>query len=416
MSNSKRRVVVTGMGVVSCLGNEVDLFYERLLKGESGISMIEEFPTEEMSSKFAGRVTNFDPGEYVDKKLARRGDRFILFGLYAAKKALLSANIALDVAQIKDKTRAGVIMGSGVGGMATFADNQTILVQKGPKRVSPFVIPFILTNMCGGLVAQDLGFMGPNYAISTACATSNYCILSAAKHILSGEADLMLAGGVEAPIKPIGVAGFCAMKALSERNDAPQQASRPWDKGRDGFVIAEGAGVLVLESLEHAQKRGAPILAELCGGGMSCDAHHMTDPHPEGLGVALSIQKALTEASLKETDIGYINAHATSTLVGDIAEVAALEKIFSKPESIAMNATKSMIGHALGAAGALEACATIMALKTGWIHPTINLVDREPVRFHLPVEKEQRDIRYALSNSFGFGGHNSSIVLGRYEG
>lgn len=416
MSSSKKRVVITGMGIVSCLGNDVEVFHERLLKGESGISMIEEFPTDEMSTKFAGRVIGFEPGEYVDKKLARRGDRFILFGLYAAKRALLSANFTLDMSQLQDKTRAGVVIGSGIGGMGTFSENQTTLIQKGPKKVSPFVIPFILSNICGGLVAEDLGFMGPNYAISTACATSNYCILSAAKHILSGETDLMLAGGVEAPIRPLGLAGFCALKALSERNDAPQQASRPWDKGRDGFVMAEGAGVLVLESLEHAQRRNAPILAELCGGGMSCDAYHMTDPHPEGLGVALTIQKALADASIKESDIDYINAHATSTFAGDRAEVAAMEKVFSHPESIAMNATKSMIGHALGAAGALEACETIMALRTGWLHPTINLVDREPIRFHLPVEKEQREIRYALSNSFGFGGHNSSIVLGRYDG
>jgi 3-oxoacyl-[acyl-carrier-protein] synthase II len=416
MSSSKKRVVITGMGLVSCLGNEPDLFYQRLLNGESGISMIEEFPIEEIPTKFAGRVIGFDPGEYVDKKLARRADRFILFGLYAAKRAILSANIALDGSQIRDKTRAGVVMGSGVGGMSTFAENQTILLNKGPRRISPFVIPYIIPNMCGGLVAKDLGFMGPNYSISTACATSNYCILSAAKHIISGEVDIMLAGGTEAPLCPIGVAGFCALKALSERNDAPQKASRPWDKERDGFVIAEGAGVLVLESLEHALQRGAPILAELCGGGMSCDAYHMTEPHPEGLGVALTIRKALEEAGLSETDIDYINAHATSTPIGDITEIAALERVFSKPESICMNATKSMIGHSLGAAGALEACATIAAIQSGWVHPTINLENPEPIRFHLPVQKEKKDIRYALSNSFGFGGHNSSIVLGRYEG
>ena len=244
MSSSKKRVVITGMGLVSCLGNEPDLFYQRLLNGESGISMIEEFPIEEIPTKFAGRVIGFDPGEYVDKKLARRADRFILFGLYAAKRAILSANIALDGSQIRDKTRAGVVMGSGVGGMSTFAENQTILLNKGPRRISPFVIPYIIPNMCGGLVAKDLGFMGPNYSISTACATSNYCILSAAKHIISGEVDIMLAGGTEAPLCPIGVAGFCALKALSERNDAPQKASRPWDKGANGGrVSAENTAV-----------------------------------------------------------------------------------------------------------------------------------------------------------------------------
>lgn len=415
MSKPKKKVVITGMGLVSCLGNDPKQFYDRLLKGESGISPFEEFPVDELSVHFGGRVVNFDPGELIDKKLARRADRFILFGMYAAKQALMNAGLSHDASSIQDKTKAGVIIGSGIGGMSSFAESQISCVHKGPKRTSPFLIPFMLSNMCGGLVAQSTGFMGPNYSISTACATSNYCFQAAAQHIISGEADIMLSGGSEAALIPLCIAGFSAAKALSERNDAPTRASRPWDKQRDGFVIAEGAGVLVLESEEHALKRGAPILAEFCGAGMSCDAYHMTDPNPEGAGVLLCLQKAIEDAGISERDIGYVNAHATSTQVGDRAEVKALEKFFSNPESIVMNATKSMIGHALGAAGALEACATIMALQTGWVHPTINLEEPEPVRFHLPVVKEQHKLRYALSNSFGFGGHNSAIVLGRYE-
>ena len=415
MVQSTRKVVVTGMGLVSCLGNDPHQFYERLLSGESGISTFDEFPVDNLPVHFGGRVANFDPGDLIDKKLARRADRFILFGMYAAKRALMAGGYQPDGSDVADNTKAGVIVGSGIGGMHTFFENQMAFLEKGPRRTSPFLIPFLITNMCGGLVAQNTGFMGPNYSISTACATSNYCLLAAANHIRSGEADLMLAGGVEAALIPLCIAGFAAAKAVSERNDEPTKASRPWDRDRDGFVMAEGSGVLLLESEEHALKRGAPILAEFCGGGISCDAYHMTDPHPEGRGVVLCLQHALKDAGLVESDIDYINAHATSTLMGDRAEVKALERVFSRPESITMNATKSMIGHALGAAGALEAIASVMAIHTGWVHPTINLENPDPIRFHLPTTKEQKKVRYALSNSFGFGGHNSAIVLGRYE-
>lgn len=416
MLKSKKKVVITGMGLVSCLGNDPKQFYDRLLNGESGISTFEEFPIDLVPVHFGGRVKNFDPGELIDKKLARRADRFILFGMYAANQALLNASLAHDGSTIKDKSRAGVIIGSGIGGMGTFSDAQISFLEKGARRTSPFLIPFMLTNMCGGLVAQSTGFMGPNYSISTACATSNYCLQAAAKHIIEGEADIMLAGGVESALIPLCIAGFSSAKALSERNDAPTKASRPWDQDRDGFVIAEGAGVLVLESEEHALQRNAPILAEFCGAGMSCDAYHMTDPNPEGTGVLLCLQKAIADAGISERDISYINAHATSTQVGDLAELKALTKFFTHHESIVINATKSMIGHALGAAGALEACATIMAIQTGWVHPTINLEHLSvPMPFCAPVVKEQHQIRYALSNSFGFGGHNSAIVLGRYE-
>lgn len=409
----QRRIVITGMGIVSCLGDDPELFYERLLRGESGISPLTIFPCEDLPTRFAGSIPSFDPGEFIDKKQARRIDRCIAFAMVAGKKALHSAGIVR--AQGIDVQRVGVIVGSGIGGMNTYFENTKNYLEKGIRRVSPFLIPYILTDMSSALLAQECGFMGPNYSISTACATSNYAIIAAAKHIARGEADIMLCGGVEAPLSPIGVAGFCALKALSERNDAPQKASRPWDKGRDGFVMAEGAGVLVLESFESAQRRGAPILAEYAGGGLSCDAYHMTDPRPDGVGVALCIRHALVEAGIAPEQVSYINAHATSTLLGDMAEVSALTHIFKKTQSIVMNATKSMVGHSLGAAGAIEAIATVQAMRTGYVHPTINLDDPEDIPFDIPREKRRVDIEYAISNSFGFGGHNATIVLKRYR-
>lgn len=412
---SKKRVVITGMGLETCLGNDVDTFYQRLLNGESGISPLTSFPCEDFPTRIAGEIHNFDAGDLIEKKQARRVDRCIAFALVSGKRALLSAGIPLSGEGI-DKRRAGVIIGSGIGGMTTFYDNVKAYVEKGCRRVSPFMIPFILTDMSSALLAQELGYMGPNYSISTACASSNYCIIAAAKHIEDGEVDIMVCGGVEAPLSPIGVAGFCSLKALSERNDEPTKASRPWDKGRDGFVIAEGGGALVLESLESAQKRGVPIIAEYLGGATSCDAYHMTDPRPDGLGVALCIEKALEKAGITSDQVSYINAHATSTPVGDMAEVRALTSIFKNPSSTVMNATKSMIGHSLGASGALEAIATIQAIRTGLIHPTINLDDPEDIPFDIPRKKQYMDIQHAISNSFGFGGHNATIVLAPYKG
>ena len=411
---AKKRIVVTGMGIVSCLGNDPDTFYQRLLQGESGISSITAFPCDELPSRIGGVVHDFDPGDLIEKKQARRIDRFIAFAIWAGKKALLSSGLS-PTAEGVDRTRAGVIIGSGVGGMSTFFDNAKICIEKGPRRVTPFLIPFILTDMGSALLAEDLGFMGPNYSLSTACATSNYAIIAAAQHIVRGEADLMICGGTEAPLAPIGLAGFCAMKALSERNDAPQKASRPFDKGRDGFVMAEGCGALVLESLESAQRRGAPILAEYLGGGLSCDAYHMTEPRPDGLGVALCIDRALNDAGVKPEQVSYINAHATSTMAGDMTEVRALERIFVHPESVVISATKSMVGHSLGAAGGIEAIATIQAIRTGYIHPTINLDDPEDLPFELPREKKKVDIECAISNSFGFGGHNATVVFAPFH-
>ncbi|MBS0650195.1 MAG: beta-ketoacyl-ACP synthase II [Verrucomicrobia bacterium] len=415
----RKRIVVTGMGVVSCFGNDVDAFYNQLLAGKSGIVGIEEFPCQEFPTRFAGAIRNFDTGEYLDKKQARRVDPFIRYTAVAGKKALESGKLPKDALDKLDKKRCGVLIGSGMGGMNVFYEGTETLLTKGFKRITPFFVPYIITNMGGALLAIDLGFMGPNYSISTACATANYCIHAAAQHIQRGEADLMLCGGSESPINPIGVAGFVACKALSERNDDPTKASRPWDKKRDGFVMGEGAGVLMLESLEHALERGAPIYAEYLGGGISCDAHHMTDPRDDGLGVSLCIEQAIAEAGISKEDINYINAHATSTLAGDLCEVRAIKKVFGPHASnIKMNATKSMVGHCLGAAGGIEAIATIKAIETGMLHPTINLDEPEEEIGDIdvvPHVAKPHKINVALSNSFGFGGHNSSLLFASYR-
>lgn len=414
---NKKRIVVTGMGVVSCFGNDIDIFYQNLLAGKSGITSITEFPCEDYSTRFAGVINHFETGEYMDKKQARRVDKSIAYTVVAGKKALEYAGLTGEALDRLQKERCGILIGSGMGGMTVFADGVQTLIEKGQRRVSPFFVPYILTNMSGAMLGIDVGFMGPNYSISTACATSNYSIISAAQHIHRGDADLMLAGGVEAAILPMGLAGFCACKALSQRNNAPEKASRPWDRDRDGFVMGEGAGVLVLESLEHAQARGATILAEYLGGGISCDAYHLTDPRADGEGVALCIRHALDDAGITEEQINYINAHATSTPLGDMAEVRALKKIFKKPASIKMNSTKSMTGHLLGAAGGVEAIATIKAIIDRRIHPTINLDNPEPdLEFDIPTQAEDFLIINAMSNSFGFGGHNASVIFAPYAG
>lgn len=408
----KKRIVVTGLGVVSCFGNDVEQFYQSLLDGKSGVSPIDQFPCEDYQTRFAASIKDFDPGEYLDKKQARRVDRSIAYAIVAGKKAFENAKLNKDELDLQ---KAGVLIGSGMGGMQVFSDGVKTLLESGPKRVSPFLIPYILTNMGGAMLGMDLGFMGPNYSISTACATANYAIIAAANHIRRGEAEVMIAGGVESSIIPMAVAGFSACKALSQRNEAPQEASRPWDLDRDGFVMGEGCGVIVLESLEHALKRGATILAEYVGGGMSCDAHHITEPRQDGEGVAMCIRQALEDADAKPEDVNYINAHATSTPVGDMAEVDALKKVFKNTKDIVMNGTKSMIGHCLGAAGGMEAIAVVMAIVTGMVHPTINLKNPSPgLDFNIPTTAQKLDINIAISNSFGFGGHNATIAFKKY--
>lgn len=413
--SKRRRIVITGMGIVSCLGSDVTHFYNQLLAGKSGISMITEFPCEEYSTRFAGVIRDFDPGDYIEKKQARRIDKFIAYGLVAAKKALEHGHLTGSAFENLNKKRAGIIIGSGMGGMGIFENGVLHLNEKGPSRVTPFFVPYILSNMAGGLIAIDLGFRGPNYSISTACATANNSIIAAASHIFNGDADLMITGGTEAAIIPMGLAGFCACKALSKRNEAPELASRPWDKKRDGFVMSEGAGVIMLEELEHALERGAPIFAEYIGGGVSCDAYHMTEPRQDGEGVTQCIISALENAEITSDQVNYINAHATSTPLGDLAEINALKKIFKNPEKITINATKSMIGHSLGAAGGMEAIVVVQAIHTGKIHPTINLEDPEDIGFSAPTKEKSLKIQYALSNSFGFGGHNATLVFAPYK-
>ncbi|KAK9093628.1 hypothetical protein Syun_028539 [Stephania yunnanensis] len=413
----KKRVVITGMGLVSVFGNDVDTYYERLLSGESGISLIDRFDASKFPTRFAGQIRGFTAQGYIDGKNDRRLDDCLRYSLVAGKKALEHAGLGGTNLSKIDKERSGVLVGTGMGGLTVFSDGVQALIEKGYRKITPFFIPYAITNMGSALLAIELGLMGPNYSISTACATSNYCFYAAANHIRRGEADLMIAGGSEAAIIPIGLGGFVACRALSQRNDDPQTASRPWDKDRDGFVMGEGAGVLVMESLEHAMKRGAPIIAEYLGGAVNCDAYHMTDPRADGLGVSSCIQSSLEDAGVSPEEVNYINAHATSTLAGDLAEVNAIKKVFKNTSSIKINATKSMIGHCLGASGGLEAIATIKAIKTGWLHPSINQINPEPsVEFDTVAnQKQQHEVNVAISNSFGFGGHNSVVVFSDFK-
>jgi len=415
-------VVITGIGCCSVFGNDPDKFYEKLLEGVSGVQQIDRFDASEFPTRFAAQIKNFSDEGLIDKKNARRYDDCLKYTMVSGKKALAQAGLdkeanASAYSQL-DLSRCGVLVGSGMGGLSVFQDGVKNLVEKGYKKISPFFIPYAITNMGGALLAIETGFMGPNYSISTACATANYAFVSAANHIRNGDADLMIVGGSEAPIIPVGLGGFVACRALSTRNDEPQKASRPWDVDRDGFVMGEGAGVFVFESLEHAQKRGATILAEYMGGAVTCDAHHMTDPRADGLGVSTCIELALKDAGIDKEQINYVNAHATSTIVGDIAEVKAIKKVFHDTQHLKMNATKSLIGHCLGAAAGIEAVAVVKAIQTGWLHPTLNqdnLVEEVAGIDTVPNEKKQHKVTAGLSNSFGFGGHNSAVVFAPFQ-
>ncbi|XP_024391557.1 3-oxoacyl-[acyl-carrier-protein] synthase II, chloroplastic [Physcomitrium patens] len=416
-STKPRRVVVTGMGVVSCLGHDADSFYANLLEGKSGVSEIENFDCKQFSTRIAGEIKSFSADGWVAGKFIKRMDKFMLYLLTAGKKAVFDAGLTEDVIKSIDKSRCGVLIGSAMGGMQIFNDAIEAL-RLSYRKMNPFCVPLASTNMGSAMLAMDLGWMGPNYSISTACATSNFCILNAANHIIRGEADIMLAGGSDAAVLPIGLGGFVACRALSQRNDDPARASRPWDKDRDGFVMGEGAGVLLLEELEHAKARGAEIYAEFLGGSFSCDAYHTTEPHPEGAGVLLCIDRALSQAGVNRHDVNYVNAHATSTKAGDLQEYKALMRSFGQNPELRINSTKSMIGHLLGASGAVEAIATVQAIRTGWVHPTINLDNPEndvDMKVIVGGEKRKLDIKVALSNSFGFGGQNSSILFAPYN-
>uniref|UniRef100_A0A9R1VBU8 3-oxoacyl-[acyl-carrier-protein] synthase I, chloroplastic n=1 Tax=Lactuca sativa TaxID=4236 RepID=A0A9R1VBU8_LACSA len=419
-TDPKKRVVITGMGVVSVFGNDVDTFYDKLLEGQSGITLIDRFDSSTFTTRFAGQIRDFSSVGYIDGKNDRRLDDCWRYCLVAGKKALEDANLGPEILKSMDKTKIGVLVGSGMGGLSAFSTGVESLIQKGFKKISPFFIPYSITNMGSALLAIDTGLMGPNYSISTACATANYCFFSAANHIRRGDADIMVAGGTEAAINATGVGGFIACRALSQRNDEPHRASRPWDQNRDGFVIGEGSGVLIMESLEHAIKRGANILGEYLGGGITCDAHHMTDPRKDGLGVSSCITKCLEDSGVSPEEVNYVNCHATSTLAGDLAEVNAIKKVFKDTSEIKMNGTKarnSMIGHGLGAAGGLEAIACIKAINTGWLHPTINQDNLEPLVDidTVPNVKKQHEVNVAISNSFGFGGHNSVVAFAPFK-
>uniref|UniRef100_A0A7N0V9T1 beta-ketoacyl-[acyl-carrier-protein] synthase I n=1 Tax=Kalanchoe fedtschenkoi TaxID=63787 RepID=A0A7N0V9T1_KALFE len=413
----QRRVVVTGLGVVSPVGHEPDVFYNNLLEGVSGISEIETFDCTQFPTRIAGEIKEFSTDGWVAPKLSKRMDKFMLYLMTAGKKALVDGGLTGDVMGKLDKTQCGVLIGSAMGGMKVFYD-AIVALRVSYKKMNPFCVPFATTNMGSAMLAMDLGWMGPNYSISTACATSNFCILNAANHIIRGEADVMLSGGSDAAVIPIGLGGFVAFRALSQRNADPTRASRPWDSNRDGFVMGEGAGVLLLEELEHAKNRGADIYAEFLGGSFTSDAYHITEPHPEGVGVTLCIENALEDSGVSREDVNYINAHATSTPAGDIKEFQALMRCFGQNSELRVNSTKSMIGHLLGAAGAVEAIATVQAIRTGWVHPNINLEDPDEcvdTNVLVGAKKERLEIKAALSNSFGFGGHNSSIIFAPYK-
>ncbi|MBG9793405.1 3-oxoacyl-ACP synthase [Paenibacillus dendritiformis] len=401
------------MGVVTALGSDLDTLWRSLMEGKSGISRIESFDTTDYPTKIAASVKDFNPEDYIDKKEARRMDRFVQFGIAASKKALDDAKLDMDQT---NRDRVGVIVGSGIGGLGTWEEQHRVLLEKGVKRVSPFFIPMMIANMASGHISMMIGARGPNTAAVSACATGTHSIGDAFKIIQRGDADVMICGGAEATIRPIGMAGFCAMRAMSTRNDEPERASRPFDVDRDGFVMGEGAGVLVLESLEHALARGARIYAEVAGYGMSADAHHITEPDPEG--PALCMTRAIQDAGFEPAQIDYINAHGTSTPVGDKSETRAIKAALGDhARNVAISSTKSMTGHLLGAAGGVEAVICALTLQHGMIPPTINLENQDPEcdLDYVPNVPRKADVRTAMSNSFGFGGHNATVVLTKYE-
>jgi 3-oxoacyl-[acyl-carrier-protein] synthase II len=412
-----RRVVITGMGITTPVGNDLDTFWSNLKNGVSGIRRIEGFDVSSYDCRIGGEVRGFDPKLYFkNPKDVRRTDRFAQLAMAAANMAMKDGGI--DLAKV-NHDRFGVIVSSGIGGLRTLQDQHDILVTKGPSRTSPFTIPMLISNMASGLISMEFGLRGPNLCIVTACATSNNAIGESWRMIKFGDADIFLAGGSEASIVPIGLAGFSAMKALSTRNDEPERASRPFDRDRDGFVMSEGAGVVVVEELEHAKARGAKIYCELAGYGLSADAYHMTAPPPQGQGAARAMQLALDHAELLPEQVDYINAHATSTGLGDISETYAIKSVFGpQSKSVSISATKSMTGHLLGGAGAIEMAICALAIRDSIIPPTINLENPDPEcdLDYTANKARERKVRVALNNSFGFGGHNATLVAKAFEG
>ncbi len=414
--NNDRRVVITGLGVITPVGNDLATFWKSLTEGKSGIRRIQAFDTTGYDCQIGGEVRDFEPKNFFkNPKDVRRTDRFAQLAMAAAKMSIQDSGVDLERV---NRDRFGVLVSSGIGGLKTLEDQFSTLMNKGPGRVSAFTIPMLISNMASGLISMEFGLRGPNLCIVTACATSNNAIGESWRMIKFGDADIFVAGGSEAAIVELGLAGFSAMKALSRRNDQPERASRPFDRDRDGFIMSEGAGVAIVEELEHAKKRGAKIYCELAGYGLSADAYHMTAPPEDGEGAARAMKLALDHAHLSPEQVDYINAHATSTGLGDISETRAIKMVFGdQPKNASISSTKSMTGHLLGGAGAVEMAACAMAIRDGIIPPTINLENPDPLcdLDYTANKAKEKKVRVAMNNSFGFGGHNATLVLTAFE-
>lgn len=408
-----KRVVVTGMGVVASIGHNVNDFWTSILAGKCGIDRVSLFDAKDYSCQIGAEVRGWDPATLMDPKEVRRNDRYTHFGFCAAREA--TADAKLDMTQ-EDPDRVGVIIGSGIGGMWTIENQHKVLLARGPRKVSPFMIPALISNMCSGLVAIDLGARGPNFSIVSACATATHAIGESLRMIRRDEADVMVCGGAEAAITPLAYAGFCSMKAMSTNNEAPQKSSRPFDLNRDGFIMAEGSGILVLESLEHALARGAHIYCELAGYAATCDAYHITSPDPDGKGLSLAMSRSLNDARVAPAEVDYINAHGTSTPYNDKFETLAIKKVFGEhARKVLISSTKSMTGHLLGAAGGVEAIISVKTIQTGEVPPTINLETPDPDcdLDYVPNVKRSAKINTVMSDNLGFGGQNAALVFRR---
>jgi len=417
MFNANKRVVVTGIGALTPIGLTADEFWTNLLAGVSGAAPIKQFDASRVETKFACELKGYNSDNYIDRKEARRLDLYAQYALAAAKMAMADGGIVPENMSVEDKDRTGVVIGSGIGGIQTFYQQATANLTHGPRRVSPFFIPMLIPDIAAGQISIDFGFRGPNHCLVSACATANNNMIDCFLMIKAGMADMFITGGSEAAICELGIAGFNSARALSTRNDSPETASRPFDITRDGFVMGEGGGVLILEEYEHAVKRGAKIYAEVIGAGLSADAHHITAPDPEGGGARLAMLRALESANIKPEDVDYINMHGTSTGLGDIAETKAIKTVFGEHAyKLNVSSTKSMTGHLLGAAGAVEAIASIFAVVNNVVPPTINFTTPDPecdlnYTFNKPQE---RNVTVAMSNAFGFGGHNTSVIFKKY--
>jgi 3-oxoacyl-[acyl-carrier-protein] synthase II len=418
MANTNRRVVVTGMGALTPVGLSANDFWNGMMESKSGAAMIKQFDTSKVETKFACELKGFDILNFLDKKSARRLDPFAQYALISAQQAIEDGNLKPENLTEEEKNKIGVIFGSGIGGIQTFYDQAVTNREQGPDRISPFFIPMLIPDIAAGQISMKYGFRGPNYCTVSACATGNNNMIDSYLLIKFGMAEVMIAGGSEASISELGIGGFNANRALSTRNDSPETASRPFDATRDGFVMGEGGGALILEELEHALKRNAKIYCEIIGAGLSADAHHITAPHPEGAGAILSMKMAIEQAGIKPEEIDYVNMHGTSTPLGDIGETKAIKKVFGDSAyKLNVSSTKSMTGHLLGAAGAVEAIASILAVVNDKIPPTINFAHPDPecdlnYTFNKP---QDRKVNYALSNAFGFGGHNTSVIFKKFE-